>query len=163
MQSRKASNSKKTSKNINEAIVDEKSTLAAEAPAKPRASRSSKSKKEVSAETLSGPSAKNHRKAALGAANIPASESSLVAKTLPEVTEAPKAMAAAAGVGSTFSEAPVIDPVGVVTAPESGVGPQYSREEVAKLAYSYWISRGYSHGYAEEDWLRAEAELTGKR
>ena len=160
MQSRKASNSKKTSKNANEAIVDEKNVVAPEATVKPRASRSSKSKKAASTETAP---AKNHRKAAVGAASIPASEGSLIANTLPEVPEAPKAMTAAAGAGSTISEAAVIDPVGVVAVPENGAGPQHSREDVAKLAYSYWIARGYSHGYAEEDWLRAEAELAGKR
>jgi hypothetical protein len=57
----------------------------------------------------------------------------------------------------------VIDPVGVVTAAENVALPQHSREDVAKLAYSYWVARGYSHGQADEDWLRAEAELTGKR
>ena len=163
MQFRKASNSKKTTKNANEAIVNEKDAVAAEATAKPRAPRSSKSKKESSGEA---PSAKNHRKSAVGAAAIPASESSLVAKTLPEdvgTSNTPKAMAAAAGFESASFDAAVIDPVGVVTAPENSTGPQHSREDVAKLAYSYWIARGYSHGAAEEDWLRAEAELAGKR
>jgi len=31
-------------------------------------------------------------------------------------------------------------------------------EEIAKLAYRFWEARGYEHGYAREDWLRAEAE-----
>jgi hypothetical protein len=157
MQFRKASNSKKTTKNTNEAIVNENNAAAAEVTAKPRASRSSRSKKEASVEA---PSAKNHRKSAVGAVALPASEGSLVAKTLPEQTNAPKVMAAAAG---AYSDAAVIDPVGVITAPENGMGPQYSHEDVAKLAYSYWIARGYSHGRADEDWLRAEAELAGKR
>ena len=160
MQFRKASNSKKTTKNTTEAIVNEKNATAAEMTAKPRASRSSRSKKEVPAEA---PSAKNHRKSAVGVAAIPASESSLVAKSLPENTDTPKVMAAAAGFESVSSDAAVIDPVGVVVAPENSTGPQHTREDVAKLAYSYWIARGYSHGYAEEDWLRAEAELAGKR
>ena len=159
MQSRKASNSKKTTKNANEVIANEKNAAAAEATAKPRASRSSRSKKEVAVEA----SAKNHRKSAVGATAIPATEGSLVAKTLPENTDTPRTMAAAAGFESAVSDAVVIDPVGVVAAPENGMGPQYSREEVAKLAYSYWIARGYSHGYANDDWLRAESELAGKR
>ena len=156
MQSRKASNSKKTSKNANEAIVSEKNA-AAETKAKPRASRSSRVEKEVSAEVSS---AKNHRKSAVGAAAIPASEGSLVAKTIPEGSHTPKAMAAAAG--ASF-DAAVIDPVKIVTAPENGTEPRYSYEDVAQLAYSYWIARGYSHGHADEDWLRAEAELAGIR
>ncbi len=35
-----------------------------------------------------------------------------------------------------------------------------THEEIAKLAYSYWESRGRQHGNAVEDWLRAERELT---
>lgn len=34
-----------------------------------------------------------------------------------------------------------------------------SREEIEKLAHSYWEQRGYQHGYAEQDWLRAEQDL----
>jgi hypothetical protein len=34
-----------------------------------------------------------------------------------------------------------------------------AREKIAELAYSYWVERGYLHGAAEEDWLRAEREL----
>lgn len=33
------------------------------------------------------------------------------------------------------------------------------REEIARLAYSYWEAAGYPSGSAEEDWLRAEREL----
>jgi hypothetical protein len=32
------------------------------------------------------------------------------------------------------------------------------REEVARLAYSYWEARGRQGGSAEEDWYRAEKE-----
>jgi hypothetical protein len=32
-------------------------------------------------------------------------------------------------------------------------------EEIAALAYSYWVTRGYQGGCPEEDWLRAEQEL----
>ena len=34
-----------------------------------------------------------------------------------------------------------------------------SREEVEKLARTYWEQRGYQDGFAEQDWLRAEQEL----
>ena len=34
-----------------------------------------------------------------------------------------------------------------------------SHEEIASLAHSYWVARGYAHGSAEADWLRAEQEL----
>jgi hypothetical protein len=33
------------------------------------------------------------------------------------------------------------------------------QEEVARLAYSYWLARGCPEGSAEEDWLRAEGEV----
>lgn len=33
-------------------------------------------------------------------------------------------------------------------------------EAVALLAYSYWEQRGYHGGSPEQDWLRAEGELT---
>jgi hypothetical protein len=34
-----------------------------------------------------------------------------------------------------------------------------SHEEIAARAHSYWEQRGYRHGYAEQDWLRAEQDL----
>jgi hypothetical protein len=36
-------------------------------------------------------------------------------------------------------------------------------EEIAALAYSYWVTRGYQDGCPEEDWLRAEQELLSAR
>ncbi len=36
-------------------------------------------------------------------------------------------------------------------------------QQIAELAYSYWLERGEHHGYAEEDWLRAERELATAR
>ena len=37
-----------------------------------------------------------------------------------------------------------------------------SREEIERLAHQFWAERGYQHGHAELDWLRAEQELMGK-
>jgi hypothetical protein len=34
-----------------------------------------------------------------------------------------------------------------------------SREEIERLARTYWEQRGFQDGYAEQDWLRAEQEL----
>ena len=34
-----------------------------------------------------------------------------------------------------------------------------TREEIARLAKSYWEARGCQDGYAEQDWARAEKEL----
>ena len=36
------------------------------------------------------------------------------------------------------------------------------REEVARLAYSYWEARGCQGGCPEEDWMHAEQELRGR-
>jgi hypothetical protein len=38
-------------------------------------------------------------------------------------------------------------------------GRSISYEDVAGLAYSFWIERGQAHGHHEEDWLRAAHEL----
>jgi len=37
--------------------------------------------------------------------------------------------------------------------------PEVPKEEIARLAYSYWEARGRPHGSPAEDWLRAEREL----
>lgn len=36
---------------------------------------------------------------------------------------------------------------------------ELDRQEVARLAYSYWVERNYRHGSQVEDWFRAESEL----
>jgi hypothetical protein len=40
--------------------------------------------------------------------------------------------------------------------------PVPSQEEIARLAYSYWLERDGSGGSPEEDWLRAEQELSAR-
>jgi hypothetical protein len=48
-----------------------------------------------------------------------------------------------------------------VEAPQAtAVSVDVSHEEVAKLAYSYWEARGRQDGFADQDWLRAERELS---
>ena len=44
---------------------------------------------------------------------------------------------------------------------QSDVSPRIAldSEEVARLAFSYWESRGCRGGSPEEDWYRAEKEL----
>jgi len=37
-----------------------------------------------------------------------------------------------------------------------------SREMIAQVAYLNWVQRGYEHGYALEDWIKAERELLGR-
>jgi hypothetical protein len=41
----------------------------------------------------------------------------------------------------------------------TSIGP--SPEEIARLAHKYWAERGFQHGAADQDWLRAERELRG--
>lgn len=33
------------------------------------------------------------------------------------------------------------------------------RQRIAERAYSFFVARGYQHGYDVEDWLRAEKEI----
>jgi len=53
---------------------------------------------------------------------------------------------------ATETNAAIVESVEVPNSPK--------QEEIAVLAYSYWVSRGYQGGCPEEDWLRAEQELT---
>lgn len=121
-----------------------------------RSSRSSKTPKEK----IEATSAKVHRK-------------SPVASTVRVEASDPgpaKAIAAAAGAGTTNGG--IVDSVGVLAAsrgaesslpnPAAQSKRTISPEEIAHLAYSYWESRGFSHGLADEDWIRAEAELLAR-
>jgi hypothetical protein len=40
---------------------------------------------------------------------------------------------------------------------------QGQQDDVAKLAYKFFIDRGGKHGYHQEDWLKAEAIVKGKK
>jgi len=37
-----------------------------------------------------------------------------------------------------------------------------SREKIQQVAYHIWVQRGYQHGSALEDWIKAERELLGR-
>jgi Protein of unknown function (DUF2934) len=130
-------------------------SAAAEVTANPRTTRSSKTKKTETTET--GPVKHRHNKV------NSASE--------PDAVPAPRTngKAAVAGAGSL-----IVDAVGVVepaletklaaaATPEVELPREVAHQEIAKLAYSYWIARGYSDGGAEQDWLRAERELRQRR
>ncbi len=48
------------------------------------------------------------------------------------------------------------------TAAVDGNG-HFDHAEVARLAYSYWEARGHQGGSSEDDWYRAQAELSRRR
>ena len=37
------------------------------------------------------------------------------------------------------------------------------QEEIAKLAYQFFVDRGCEHGHDQEDWLRAEQVVRSRR
>ena len=97
------------------------------------------------------------------ASNNPAGEQSILAPV--------KAMAAAAGVApletspsavgvTPHSIEPLSEPVAVTHSLSDGLSQPPSQEEISRRAYFYWAERGFQHGFADEDWARAEAELT---
>ena len=133
MQLNKASKKTRNIAEETKASAPEKNA-AAEVTANPRTTRSSKTKKTETTET--GPVKHHHNK----------SNSATSPDATPAQRTTGKAVAAA-GAGSV-----ILDPVGEV-----------AHEEIAELAYSYWIARGYSQGGAEDDWLRAEHELRQRR
>jgi hypothetical protein len=145
MQSSKPS--KKSVKKEEEKLVE--TPAISEAPKK-RSSASSK----VPKEKVEIASAKVHRKS-------PAATSVRVESNEPGPV---KVMAAAAGAGS--ANGGIVDSVGVMSSSPLIEAPvaitAASREEIANLAYSYWEARGFTHGLADEDWIRAEAELLGR-
>ncbi len=42
-----------------------------------------------------------------------------------------------------------------------GNGQSVSHDQVAALAYRFWMERGCVHGFDQEDWYRAEQQLFG--
>jgi hypothetical protein len=46
---------------------------------------------------------------------------------------------------------------------DSTAAVRATQEDIAKRAYEIFIARGGEHGHHEEDWLRAERELTASR
>ena len=46
--------------------------------------------------------------------------------------------------------------------PADSPGP-FSQQEIADLAYEFWLDRGCPHGSPNEDWFRAERELQNRR
>ena len=74
-----------------------------------------------------------------------------------------KAMTASVGLESMPTAAVIVDSVGVEVPPPAAIRRVVSREQIAELAHSYFVSRGHNHGSHDEDWLRAELELNHRR
>lgn len=106
---------------------------------KPRTTRSSQSKSPEVSETGSV----KHRKAATKA--TVAAEAAPVAIPAETATAVKEHAIAATANTSEFDEATLSQPV--------------THENIAALAHSYWVARGYAPGSPEQDWLRAEREL----
>ena len=77
------------------------------------------------------------------------------AKHSKAVVEEP--LAAPSAASAVVVESVVATPA--VAQPEVPVAKIVSSEEIAKLAYSYWVERGYQDGNPQEDWVRAEQAL----
>lgn len=62
--------------------------------------------------------------------------------------------------------AEVVVPEVVATAPVAVAAPvavvENAHEAISKIAYGYWVARGYASGNPVEDWVRAEREYLGK-
>lgn len=61
--------------------------------------------------------------------------------------------------GSTHSISQLAGAVGSSATQEQFL----NHDEIARLAYSYWVARGCTGGTPEEDWRRAEQELLENR
>jgi Protein of unknown function (DUF2934) len=63
---------------------------------------------------------------------------------------------------TNFQEAAM--PRKTANAPTADIGSQELTEAIVRIrAYQLFEQRGYEHGHDIEDWLRAEAEVTGKK
>jgi hypothetical protein len=49
---------------------------------------------------------------------------------------------------------PVLEPIATPAAPLPSL--EILREEISRLAHQLWVEAGYRHGFADDDWRRAE-------
>jgi hypothetical protein len=148
--------SKKNRNNADETQASAPETNAgAEMTSKPRSTKSSKTKKTETAET--GTVKHHHKGTSIMAVDAGTDKNG--------ATLAATAGIASPGiVASVGVVAPAVQPEpAIASALETPARSRIKQEEIAKLAYTYWIARGYADGYAEQDWLRAERELTARR
>jgi hypothetical protein len=118
-------------------------TTATPAPAKKRVSATAKS------------AAATHKSPAKRTAKKPAAPEA-VDTAAPAVAE-PDYIATVLEVVETT----IIDEKPVITTAATPVmiDPVAAREEIARIAYSYWVARDFAPGDPLQDWLRAESEF----
>ena len=124
--------SKKTSKSAEKALVAGSEKIASPEAPKTRVARSSRAKKSEGVEMTSG---KNLHKPATPAISAANAQTETTEKIALPVEAKPITAAAAKGA---------------------------AQADIGRLAYSYWLERGGAHGFAEQDWLRAERELNSR-
>lgn len=81
-------------------------------------------------------------------------------KTVAKAKPAPRKRAAKPVVEAPVAETPVVDTP--VVAPAVVMSAEEFHAEVTRVAYGYWVSRGYAPGDPVADWLRAEAEVRAR-
>jgi hypothetical protein len=59
-------------------------------------------------------------------------------------------------------EPELVETVTVTETITHSVSRVVTQAQIAELAHSYWVARGYAHGSPHEDWHRAEQELKQK-
>ena len=72
-------------------------------------------------------------------------------------------MAAASAGGSYVSETLESGGNSIQSTTIEPTHAEVAKEDVAALAHSYWVERGYRHGSHDDDWIRAEQELKARR
>jgi hypothetical protein len=90
-------------------------------------------------------------------------EKALMAEAPKKTTKAAaKAPAKARKTAATSTSTAATGTSAAATGTSAAAGSKASaptHEQIAQLANRFWVERGRRHGHAEEDWLRAEAEL----
>jgi len=87
-----------------------------------------------------------------GAAAVPARRKASVSKRVTRSIE----------VEVTVAPVEADPPAVVMAVEEAPVAAAPTQQQIAALAYSYWVARGFEPGDPEQDWLRAERELSAK-
>jgi len=95
-----------------------------------------------------------------GAAAVPARHKASTPKRTPRPSVPVEASSTPEIEPSVMPVEPVAEILSPATPAASSVAPSY--QDVARLAYTYWEARGCQGGSPEQDWLRAEQELSAK-